>query len=86
MYFVLIYKTDMFVPVKLFYSRIELKVQAVGRIVAALGKPDGWLVTLCMGGINCHIIFIVGVALGNGSVFVLGMIDAVIEEQIVTFA
>jgi hypothetical protein len=39
-----------------------------------------------MGGINCHMLCIVGVALGNGGVIVLGMSDAVVKEQIVTFA
>jgi hypothetical protein len=39
-----------------------------------------------MGGINCHTLCIAGVVLGNGSVFVLGMGDAVVKEQIVTFA
>jgi hypothetical protein len=38
-----------------------------------------------MGGINCHMPCIVGVALGNGSVFVLVIGDAVVEEQIITF-
>jgi hypothetical protein len=47
-----------------------------------LGKPDGWLAVLCIGGIDCHTLCIVGVALGDGG----GMSDAVVEEQIVTFA
>ncbi len=54
--------------------------------MATLGEPDGgWLVALCMGGIDCHVLFIVGVILGNGA-FVLGMGDAVVKEQIITFA
>ncbi len=36
--------------------------------MAALGKPDSWLVVLCMGGINCHALCIVGVVFGDGSV------------------
>jgi hypothetical protein len=51
-----------------------------------LGELYGWLVALCMSRINCHTLCIVGVALGNGSAFVLGVSDAVVEEQIVTFA
>jgi hypothetical protein len=39
-----------------------------------------------MGGINYHTLCIVGVILGNGGAFVLGMGDAVVDEQIVTFA
>ncbi len=57
----------------------------VGHIAATLGEPDGWLATLCMGGIDCHMPCIVGVALGDGGKFVLGMGDAVVKEQIVTF-
>jgi hypothetical protein len=54
--------------------------------VAALGKPNGWLVALCMGGIDCHMLCFFGVTLGDGGVFVLGVSDAVVKEQIVTFA
>ncbi len=54
--------------------------------MATLGKPDGWLVALCMGRIDCHTLCIVGVLLGNGGVFVPGMSGAVVKEQIVTFA
>jgi hypothetical protein len=59
----------------------------VGGITAALGEPngDGWLVALCMGRIDCHMLCIVGVALGNGDAFILGMSDAVVEEQVITF-
>jgi hypothetical protein len=85
-YLVLLGKIDMFVPVELFHSPIECRTQAVGHIVAALGKPDVWLVTLCIGGTNCHVLCIDGVALGNGSAFVLGVSDTVVEEQFVTFA
>ncbi len=53
-------------------------------MAAALGKPDGWLAALCMGGIDCHTFCIFGVAFGNGSAFVLNVSDAVVEEQIVT--
>jgi hypothetical protein len=74
MYLVLLGKAATFVPVELF------------RIAATLGKPNGWLVTLCMGIINCHALWIVGVSLGDGGVFVLGASDAVAEEQIVTLA
>ncbi len=86
MYLVLFGENDMFVPVELFNSSIERRTQAVGHIAASLGKPNDWLVALCMGGINCHMLCIVGVTLGYGSVFVLGMSDAVVEEQIVTLA
>jgi hypothetical protein len=65
---------------------IEHRTQAVGHIAAMLGKPNGWLVVLCMGRINCHMLCIVGVTLGNGGVFILGLGDAVVEEQIVTLA
>jgi hypothetical protein len=53
-YFVLLGKTDMFVLVKLFGGFIEHGTQVVGRILSTLGKPDGWLVALCMGRINHH--------------------------------
>jgi hypothetical protein len=76
----------MFIPVELFYRPTEHRTQAVGRIAAALGKSDGWLVVLCMDRIDCHMLCIVGVALGNGSAFLLGMSDAVVQEQIVTLA
>jgi hypothetical protein len=39
-----------------------------------------------MDGIDCHTPCIVGVTLGNGGAFILGVGDAVVEEQIVTFA
>jgi hypothetical protein len=39
-----------------------------------------------MGGIDCHMPCIVGVTLGDGGAFILGVGDAVVEEQIVTFA
>jgi hypothetical protein len=58
----------------------------VGRIAAVLGMPDGWLVVLCMGRINCRTPCIVGVALGDVGASILGMGDAVVQEQIVTFA
>ncbi len=86
MYLVLLGKTDMFVPVKLFYGLIECGTQALGHILAALGKPNGWLVALCMGGIDCHTLCIVGVVLGNGGAFVLGVGNAVVKEQIVTLS
>jgi hypothetical protein len=37
-----------------------------------------------MGRIDCHMLCIVGVALGNGGAFFVGMSDAVVEEQVVT--
>ncbi len=78
-------KTDMFVLVKLFDGTIECGTQAVGRILSALGKPDSWLVALCMGGIDFHVLCIVGVLLGNGCAFILGLGDAAVKEQIITF-
>ena len=69
-----------------FYGSIECRTQVVGHILATLGKPDGWLVALCMGRIDCHMLCIVGVSLGNGGVFILGMGDAVFKEQIIIFA
>jgi hypothetical protein len=84
-YLVLRGKTDMFVPVELFYGLIECRTQAVGRISAVLGKPDGWLVALCLVVIDCHTLCIVGVVLGSGSAFVLSMGDAIVKEQIITF-
>ncbi len=76
----------MFVLVKLFYGSNEHGTQAVGRILAPLGKPDSWLVALCMGRIDCHALCIVGVVLGNGCAFILGLGDAAVKEQVVTFA
>ncbi len=76
----------MFVLVKLFDGLIERGTQAVGRILFALGKPNSWLVALCMGRIDCHALCIVGVILGDGCAFILGLGDAVVKEQIVTFA
>jgi hypothetical protein len=83
--FVLFGKTDMFVLVKLFDGSIECRTQAVGRISSALGKSDSWLVALCMGGINCHALCIVGVIFRSGCAFVLGLGDTVVKEQIITF-
>jgi hypothetical protein len=54
--------------------------------VAVLGEHDGWLAALYMGGLDCHMSCIVGAALGDGSAFVLSVVDAVVKEQIVTFA
>jgi hypothetical protein len=84
--FDLLGKTDMFVLVKLFNGSIKHRTQAVGRILAALGKPDGWLVVLCIARINCHALYIVGVVLGDGCVFILGLGGAVVKEQVITFA
>ncbi len=39
-----------------------------------------------MGRIDCHVLCIVGVVLGNDCVFILGLGDAVVKEQIITFA
>jgi hypothetical protein len=39
-----------------------------------------------MGGINCHMLCIVVVALGDGCAFILGLGAAFVKEQIVTFA
>jgi hypothetical protein len=76
----------MFVPDKLFHGSIEHKTQAVGQILATLGKPNyGRLVVLCMCRINCHMLSIVGVVLGNCGAFVLGVGDAVVKNQNVTF-
>ena len=75
----------MFVLVELFDGSIERGTQAVGCILSALGEPDSWLVALCMGRIDCHVFCIVGVVLGDGCVFILGLGDAVVKEQIVTF-
>jgi hypothetical protein len=47
---------------------------------------NGWLVVLHMGKINCHTVCIVGVILGDGGAFILGVSDAVVKEQIITFA
>jgi hypothetical protein len=54
------------------------------RIAAMLGKSNGPLVALCMGRIDCHTLCIVGVALGDGSAFILGVNDAVVKEQVIT--
>ncbi len=51
-----------------------------------LGEPNSWLVALGMGGIDCYVLCIVGVILGNGCAFILGLGDAVVKEQIITFA
>jgi hypothetical protein len=51
-----------------------------------MGTPDSWLVALCMGRIDHHVLCIVGVVIGNGCVFILGLGDAVVKEQIFTFA
>jgi hypothetical protein len=80
---VLLGKVNMFVPVEHFYCLIECQTQA-GCIAATVGEPNSWLVAFCMGGIDCHTLCIVGVAIGNGSAFVFGMSDAVVKEQIVT--
>jgi hypothetical protein len=39
-----------------------------------------------MDGIDCHTPCIVGVVLGNGSAFFLSVGDAVVKEQIITYA
>jgi hypothetical protein len=41
-----------------------------------------------MGGIDCHVLCIVGVVLCDGCAFILGLGDTVVnvKEQIVTFA
>jgi hypothetical protein len=36
-----------------------------------------------MGGIGCHMLCIVGVILGNGGAFDLGVGDAIVKEQII---
>ncbi len=86
MYFVLLGKTDMFVLVKLYDGLIECRTQTLSHILSVLGKPDSWLVALCVGRIDCHALCIVGFVLGNGCAFILGLGDAVVKEQIVTFA
>jgi hypothetical protein len=50
------------------------------------GEPNSWLVALGVGGIDCYALCIVSVILGNGCAFILGLDDAVVNEQIVTFA
>ena len=86
MYFVLLGKTDMFVLLKLFDGSIECKTQAIGRILSALGEPNSWLDELCMGRIDCRALCTVGIVLGNGWAFILGLGDAVVKEQIIIFA
>jgi hypothetical protein len=50
-----------------------------------LGELDSWLVALGVGGIDCYVLCIVGVVLGNGYAFILSLGDADVKEQIVTF-
>jgi hypothetical protein len=69
-----------------FYGLIKGGTQAVDHISTMLDKPDGWSVALCMGRINCHMLCIVGVFLGNGGAFILGLGDFVVKEQTITFA
>jgi hypothetical protein len=76
----------MIVPVELFYHPIECRTQAVGCIAAALGKHNSWLAMLFMGRINCHMLCIAGVALGNGGASILSVGDAFVKEQIITLA
>jgi hypothetical protein len=71
--FILLGKTDMFVRVKLFDGSIECGTQALGHTLATLGKLDSWLIPLCMGGIDCHALCVVGVVLGNGCAFILSL-------------
>jgi hypothetical protein len=71
---------------KLFDGWVERGTQAVGHILSALGKLDSWLVPLCMGRINRHMLCIVGVILINGCVFILSLADAAVKEQIITVA
>jgi hypothetical protein len=80
------WQTDTFFLGKLFNGSIEPWTEAIGRILSALGKPDSWLVALCMGRIDCHTLCIVGIILGNGCALILGLGDTVVKEQIVTFA
>ncbi len=54
--------------------------------MSPFGELDSWLVALGMGGIDPYMLCIVGVVLGNGCAFILGLGDAVVKEQIVTFA
>ncbi len=86
MHLILLGNAFMFVLVELFDCSIECSTQTIGHLVAMLGYPDGQFVVLWMGRINCHILCIVGVALGNDSALVLGMSDAVIEKQVITLA
>jgi hypothetical protein len=51
-----------------------------------LGEPDSWLVALAMDRINCYALCIVGVVLGDGCAFILGLGDAFVKEQIIIFA
>ena len=83
---VLLGEADMFVPVEFFNHPIEHRTQVVGHTAAALGKPNGRLVALCMSRIDYHMPQIVGVALGKGGAFVLSVSDAIVEEQVVTLA
>jgi hypothetical protein len=39
-----------------------------------------------MGGINRYALCVVGVVLGDGCAFILGLGDAVVKEQMVTYA
>jgi hypothetical protein len=75
----------MFVSISIFYRLIESRTQVVGRILAGLGEPDGWLEP-CMSRIDCRTLCIIGVILGNGGAFVLGVGDDVVKEQIITLA
>ncbi len=53
--------------------------------MSALGEPNSWLVALGVGRIDRYALCIAGVILGNGYAFILGLGDAVVKEQIVTF-
>jgi hypothetical protein len=55
-------------------------------MLSTLGEPDSWLVAFGVGRIDRYVFCIVGVVLGDGCAFILGLGDAVVKEQIVTFA
>jgi hypothetical protein len=86
MYFVGCGESYMLVLVDLFKHPIECRAQTACGVVSPLGKPNAWCATLGVGCVDCCSLFVAGVVFGQAGPFILCKGNAVVKEQVVTFA
>jgi hypothetical protein len=86
MYFVGCGESYMPVLVDLFKHPIEYGAQTVCGVASSLDKPNAWCSTLGVGCVDCRTFFVAGGVFGQAGPFVLCKGNAVVEEQVITFA
>ncbi len=86
MYAVVCGEADMLVLVDLYNRPVECGAQTVGGVAATLGKTNACCASFGVYIIDCQTFLVAVVGFGQAGPFVLCEGNAVIEEQVVTFA